>query len=174
MYYCYNYTYICNDPSARPQTEFLCKPIQEVMEQESLTRNHLREASGKHLGGIWTASRRHLEGIWEASGRHLEASGRHLQASGGIWKHLEASGSIWKHLEASGSIWKHLGDTWETSGKHLGGIGEASGRLLGGIWEAAGTPGDHGAPAGSESQKSMPLSTKMQKLHLFGNFTKRF
>ena len=127
-----------NDPSARPQTEFLCKPIQEVMEQESLTRNHLREASGKHLGGIWTASRRHLEGIWEASGRHLEASGRHLQASGGIWKHLEASGSIWKHLEASGSIWKHLGDTWETSGKHLGGIWEASGRLLGGFWEASG------------------------------------
>ena len=92
-----------NDPSARPQTEFLCKPIQEVMEQESLTRNHLREASGKHLGGIWTASRRHLEGIWEASGRHLEASGRHLQASGGIWKHLEASGGI-----------------WEPSGRHLG------------------------------------------------------
>ena len=41
------------------------------MEQESLTRNHLREASGKHLGGIWEASGRHLGGIREASGRHL-------------------------------------------------------------------------------------------------------
>ena len=96
------------------------------MEQESLTRNHLREASGKHLGDIWTASRRHLEGMWEASGRHL----------GGIW---------------------------EASGKHLGGIWEASGRHLGGIWEASGTPGGHGAPGGSESQKSMPLSAEIQK-----------
>ena len=75
----------------------------------------------------------------EASGRHLggirEASGRHL---GGI-------------RDASG---RHLGDIWETSGRHLGGI-----------WEASGTPGGHGAPGGSESQKSMPLSAKMQHVH---------
>jgi hypothetical protein len=36
-----------------------------------------------------------------------------------------------------------------------------------GIWEASGTPGGHGAPGGSKSQKSMPLSSKMQTLHLF-------
>ena len=52
-----------NDPRARPQTEFLCKPIQGVMEQESLTRNHLREASGKRLGSIREASGRHLGSI---------------------------------------------------------------------------------------------------------------
>ena len=67
-----------NDPSVRPQTEFLCKPIQEVMEQESLMRIHLREASRRRLGNIW-------------------------EASGGIWRHLEASGGIWKHL---GGIWE--------------------------------------------------------------------
>ena len=151
-----------NDPSARPQTEFLCKPIQEVMEQESLTRNHLREASGKYPGGIWKASEKHLGSIWrhlgciwrhlEASGstwRHLEASGgirRHLElsgTSGGIWRHMEASGCIWRHLEASGGIWRHLeaswrhlGSIWETSGRHLGSIQEASERHL--IWEASG------------------------------------
>ena len=52
--------------------------------------------------------------------------------------------------------------------------GGASRRHLGGIWEASGTPGGHGAPGGSESQKSMPLSAKMQKFHLFVNFTMRF
>ena len=124
-----------NDPSARPQTEFLCKPIQEVMEQESLTRNHLREASGKYPGGIWKASEKHLGSIW----RHLGCIWRHLEASGSIWKHLEASGGIWsylghleasgKHLEASGSIWKASG----RSGRHLGGIWQASGRHLEGI-----------------------------------------
>ena len=35
----------------------------------------------------------------------------------------------------------------------------------GGIWEASGTPGGHGAPGGSKSQKSMPFSAKMQKFH---------
>ena len=45
------------------------------------------------------------------------------------------------------------------------GIWEASGRHLGGIWEASGTPAGHGAPGGSESQKSMPLSAKMQEFH---------
>ena len=29
------------------------KPIQEVMEVESLITNHVREASGRHLDGIW-------------------------------------------------------------------------------------------------------------------------
>ena len=138
-----------NDPSARPQTEFLCKPIQEVMEQESLTRNHLREASGKYPGGIWKASEKHLGSIWRHLGciwRHLEASGsiwKHLEASGGIWdiwrhlgSHLEASGCIWRHLEASGGIWRHLeasGSILEASGKHLGDIWEASREHPGGI-----------------------------------------
>ena len=54
-----------NDPSTRPHTEFLCKPIRRIMEEKSMTRNHegeiigrgiiekgsLREASGRHLGG---------------------------------------------------------------------------------------------------------------------------
>jgi hypothetical protein len=44
------------DHSARPQIAFLRKPIQGVVEQESLARNHLREASGA---------------IQEASGSHL-------------------------------------------------------------------------------------------------------
>ena len=57
--------------------------------------------------------------------------------------------------------------------RHKGGKG-GTGRHLGGIWEASGTPGGHGAPGGSESQKSMPLSAKMQKFHLFVNFTRRF
>ena len=46
--------------------------------------------------------------------------------------------------------------------RHLRGICEASERHLRGIWEASGTPGGHGAPGGSKSQKSMPLSAKMQ------------
>ena len=28
------------DPSARPQTEFLCKPIRRIMEEKSIKRNH--------------------------------------------------------------------------------------------------------------------------------------
>ena len=39
----------------------------------------MREASGKHLGGIWEASGRHLGGIWKASGRYLG-----LQAAMGL------------------------------------------------------------------------------------------
>ena len=66
---------------------------------------------------------------------------------------------------------RHLGRMWEASGRHLGSIWEASGRHLGGIWEASGTPGGHWAPRGSESQKSMPLSAKMQKLHQNVDFT---
>ena len=81
-----------------------------------------------------------------------EASGRHL-------------GSI---QEASG---EHPGAIWEASGRHPGGIWEASGRHLGGILEASGTPGGHGAPGGSESQKSMPLSAKMQHFLKNVNFT---
>ena len=55
------------------------------MEEKSLTRNHLSEASGKHLGRIWEASGKHLGGIWEAFGGHLGGwrLGRHL---GGIWR----------------------------------------------------------------------------------------
>ena len=53
------------------------------------------------------------------------------------------------------------------TGRHLGGIWQASGRYLGGIWEASGTPGGHGAPGGSKSQKSMTLSDRMEKLHFF-------
>ena len=74
-----------NDPSARPKTELLCKPIRRIMEEKSMTRNHgggiigrgimekaslRREASGRHLGDIW-------EGNWEASGRqHLRQGGK--------------------------------------------------------------------------------------------------
>jgi hypothetical protein len=54
---------------------------------------------------------------------------------------------------------RYLDGIWEASE----GIWEASGRHLGGIWEASGTPGGHGAPGGSKSQKSMSLSAKMQK-----------
>ena len=50
-----------------------------VIEKESLSR----EASGRHLGGIWKASGRHLEGIWEASGKYL----------GGIWDSRRPWGS---------------------------------------------------------------------------------
>ena len=31
---------ILYDPSARPQTEFLCKPIWRIMQEKSITRNH--------------------------------------------------------------------------------------------------------------------------------------
>ena len=79
--------------------------------------------------------------MWEASERHLI----------GIWERLRG---IWEASE------RHLGGIWEASGRHLGGIREASWRHLGGIWEASGTPGGYGAPGGSESQKSMPLSAK--------------
>jgi hypothetical protein len=59
-----------NDPSARTQTELLCKPIRRIKEEKSMTRNHgggiigrgiikkeplRREVSGRHLGGIWDA-----------------------------------------------------------------------------------------------------------------------
>ena len=60
---------------------------------------------------------------------------------------------------------RHVGDIRQPSGRHPGGIWEASGKHLGGIWEASGTPGGHGAPGGSESQKSMPFLIKMQKFH---------
>jgi hypothetical protein len=60
-----------------------------IVEKESLRR----EASGRHLGGIWEESLKHLGGIFETSGMHM----------GGIW-------------EASG---RHLGGIWETSGRHL-------------------------------------------------------
>ena len=68
-----------------------------------------------------------------------EASERHL---GGIW---EASEGIWEAYE------RLLGGFWEASERHQGGI-----------WEASGSPGGHGAPGGSKSKKSMPLSAKMQ------------
>jgi hypothetical protein len=54
---------------------------------------------------------------------------------------------------------QNLRDIREASGRHPGYIWEASGC----IQEASGTPGSHGAPGGSKSQKSMPLSAKMQK-----------
>jgi hypothetical protein len=53
--------------SARPQTEFLCKPIRRIMEDEGMTRSHgggiigrgiiekeslRRETSERYLGGI--------------------------------------------------------------------------------------------------------------------------
>ena len=31
---------LLNDPSARPQTEFLRKPIRKIMEEKSIKRNH--------------------------------------------------------------------------------------------------------------------------------------
>jgi hypothetical protein len=70
----------------------------------------------------------------------------------------------------------------EACGRHLGGIWEVSGTHLGGIWEAPWTPGGHGAPGGSESQKSMPSqlgcksSIKILILHAVseGQITKHF
>ena len=38
----------------------------------------------------------------------------------------------------------------------------ASERHLGGIWEASGTPGGHGAPGGSKTEKSIPILARMQ------------
>jgi hypothetical protein len=37
------------DPSTRPQTEFLCKPIRRIMEEKSMTRNHEGEIIGKGI-----------------------------------------------------------------------------------------------------------------------------
>jgi len=44
-------------------------------------------------------------------------------------------------------------------------IWEACGKYSEGIWEASGTPGGHGAARGSESQTSMPVSTRIQTSH---------
>ena len=42
-----------NDPSARPQTEFLCKPIPRIMEEKSIKRNH----GGGVVGGAMIEKR---------------------------------------------------------------------------------------------------------------------
>ena len=42
-----------HDPSARPQTEFLCKPIRRIMEEESIKRNH----GGGLVGGAMIEKR---------------------------------------------------------------------------------------------------------------------
>ena len=79
------------DPSTRPSTEFLCKPIRGIMEEKSMTRNleggiivrgiiekeSLRRhsggaiieggASGNPLGALWEAS------VWESFGRIWKA-----------------------------------------------------------------------------------------------------
>ena len=41
--------YTKNDPSTRPQTEFLCKPIRRIMEEKSMTRNHEGEIIGRGI-----------------------------------------------------------------------------------------------------------------------------
>ena len=96
-------TYITqtHDPSTRPQTEFLCEPIREIMKEKLMTKNHGEGVIGGAIIEKRSLRRNHWKenpreelieerGIWEASGRHpggiREASGRHL---GGIW---EASG----------------------------------------------------------------------------------
>ena len=61
----------------------------------------------------------------------------------------------------------HLWDPARVCGKH-------SGKHLGGIRKASGTPGGHWAAGRSESQKSMPLSAKIQKFFFTVNFTKSF
>ena len=94
-----NKVLIENDPSARPQTEFLCKPIGRIMEEKSMTRNHGGEVIGR--------------AIIEKESLRREASDRHL----------------------------------------------------GGIWEAAGGSWRLGAPGGSKTPKSMPLSAKIQNVY---------
>jgi hypothetical protein len=49
----------------------------------------------------------------------------------------------------------------------MGCIWEASERHLGGIWEASGTPGGHGTPGGSESQKTMLHSASAKVSFIF-------
>ena len=68
------------DPSTRPSTEFLCKPIRGIMEEKSMTRNLEggiivrgiieKESLRRHSGGAIIeegACRRHLGGIWESA-----------------------------------------------------------------------------------------------------------
>ena len=87
-----------NDPSVRPQTEFLCKPIRQIMEERSMTRNHEGEIIGR--GIIEKGSLR------EASGRHLGGSRRLPDSK----KYLEV---IWEHLEGL-RLRRHLGDIWRS------------------------------------------------------------
>ena len=152
------------------------------------------ETSGRHLGSIREASERHLGGFWEASGTpggHGAAGGSESRKSMPLSAKMQKlplwisqgnlhflTGAVWglpfSSFSLLGSsrcqicipcqlpqIWEHL----EASGRHL----EASEKHLRSIWEASGTPGGHGAAGGSESRKSMPLSTKMQKLPLWIN-----
>ena len=89
-----------NDPSARPQTEFLCKQIRRIMEEKSMTTTHAGgiigrgtiekeslngELSWEHIGASekhWEVFGRHLGGIWEASGRLQEAPRDSRKAGG--------------------------------------------------------------------------------------------
>ena len=63
-----------NDPSARPHTEFLCKPIRKIMEEKSMTRNH--------RGGMIGRGIIEKESLRRASGRHLGSSRRLQEARG--------------------------------------------------------------------------------------------
>ena len=75
-----------HDPSARPQTELLCKPASRIMQEKCMTRNHGGDVIGigiiekESLRGV--LSRGHVGGIWEASAI-WEASGGH---QGSIWR----------------------------------------------------------------------------------------
>ena len=113
-----------------------------------MTSNHGGGRTGGEIIEKESWRGRHLGGMWEASERHL--------------------GSIW---EASG---KHLGSIWEASERHLRGIWEASGGAFGSHLGGQASQGPQEAPGGSESQKSMPISAKIQKFHLVFNFTRRF
>ena len=118
------------DPSTRPQTEFLCKPIRRIMEEKSMTRNHEggiigrgiieKESLGRHRGGE----------IMEEQPLRREHGGIISGASG------SPLGSIWggfgNHLT---SFSNQMGPIWEVFGSHLGAFGEleaeeASGRHL--------------------------------------------
>jgi hypothetical protein len=45
----FNCLYIFDDPSTRPQTEFLCKPIGTIMKERSMTSNHDGETIGRGI-----------------------------------------------------------------------------------------------------------------------------
>jgi hypothetical protein len=67
------------------------------MEEKSMTRNHEGEIIGRGIiekGSLREASGRHLGGIWEASGRHLGHSRRLPDAPGSSKLLQEAPGGL--------------------------------------------------------------------------------
>jgi hypothetical protein len=87
------------DPSTRPSTEFLCKPIRGIMEEKSMTRNL--------EGGII------VRGIIEKESLRRHSGGAIIE-EGACRRHLGASGN------PLGALW--AASAWESSGGHLEGL----------------------------------------------------